>query len=183
MNDPANITSASPISWDAITARTKVYVASTRLQQSADQAEALEAVLDITANLLGSEELALYKLDATRQSLWLYWSYGIDPNKYSVLEVSRHPKLAEALAGNSILRDANSGRGRLLSDDDSVNGIVPILVDGAAVGALIIFRVLPHKNKFDSSDLEICKVLSNCASRAMEPKREQQSSVYEGECR
>jgi hypothetical protein len=184
MNDSASIIepSGSPISWDAITARTKVYVASTRLQQSADQAEALEAVQDITANLLGSEEFALYKLDSTGKSLWLYWSCGIDPNKHSVLEISSHPKLAEALAGNAILRDANSGREKLLLDDDSVNGIVPILSNGAAVGVLVIFRVLPHKGKFDSSDREICKVLSNCAGRAIEPKREQQSSIYEREC-
>jgi GTP-sensing pleiotropic transcriptional regulator CodY len=183
MNDSAKITdpSASPISWDAITARTKVYVASTRLQQSADQAEALEAVLDITANLLGSEELALYKVDATRQSLWLYWSFGIDPNRYSVLDVAEHPKLAEVLAGNIILRHAKSEE-TLLSENDSVSGIVPIVVNGAAVGALIIFRMLPHKGKFDAADREICKVLSNCAGRAIEPKREQQSSIDEREC-
>ena len=183
MNDSADVTDpkASPISWDAITARTKIYAASTRLQQSADQAEALEAVLDITANLLGSEELALYKLDPSRQSLWLYWSFGIDPNKYSVLDVSRQPTLAEALAGNAILRDVHSDQ-KLLSGDDSVNGIVPIFVSGAPVGALIIFRILPHKGEFDSADREICKVLSNCAGRAIEPKREQQSSIDERDC-
>jgi GAF domain-containing protein len=184
MNDSSNITdpSTSPISWDAITARTKIYAASTRLQQSADQAEALEAVLDITANLLGSEELALYKLDASRRSLWLYWSFGIDPNKYAVIDLFNQPKLAAALAGNAILREGKSNE-QLLTGDDSVSGLVPIVVNGAAIGALIIFRTLPHKGKFDSADREICKLLSNCAGRAIQPKREQQQScIDEREC-
>ena len=181
MNDDVNIASVGPISWDAITARTKVYVAGTRMEQSADQAEALQALQEITSSLLGAGQMALYQLDATGQSLSLCWSFGLDTDKYSMLEVSEHRRLAEALTGKVILRDVSSSDQYLLSKDDSVNGIMPIRVNGAVVGVLIIFRVLPHKGKFDSQDLEICKALSDCAGRAIQPRRERETFVPAGD--
>ena len=181
MNDDVNIASVGPISWDAITARTKVYVAGTRMEQSVDQAEALQALQEITASLLGAEQMALYQLDATGQSLSLCWSFGLDADKYAVLEVSEHRRLAEALAGKVILRDVSSSDQYLLSKDESLNGIVPIRVNGAVAGALIIFRVVPHKDKFDFQDLEICKAISNCAGRAIKARRKQETFAPAGD--
>lgn len=155
----------------ALTAQAKVYAAQMRLQQSLDQADALEAIREIAANLMGSEELAVYKLDKEKAALWLYWSFGIDPNKHAVLDIFNEPLLEDALQGKSIFK-GESGAKRLLSTSDVVNALIPIRVAGEVAGLIVIFRVLPQKGRLEAADREICKVLSNSAGRALEPYRD-----------
>lgn len=151
------------IGWQA-----KVYAARMRLQNAIDQADALDAIREIAANLIGTEEIAVFKVDKKRSELWLYWSFGVDPNKHSVLEVSREPKLKQVLGGKPVYRLRLSNE-NLLSTDDPVSAVVPILVDGSACAVIVLFRLFPHKPGIELVDREICDVLSNCAGRAIEP--------------
>ena len=146
----------------------KVYAARMRLQNAADQADALDAIRDIAGNLIGTEELAVFKVDKKRSELWLYWSFGVDPNKHSVLEVSREPKLKQVLNGKSAYRMPLSNE-KLLSTDDPASALIPIRIDGATVAVIVLFRLFPHKAGLDAVDREICDLLSNCAGRAIEP--------------
>jgi hypothetical protein len=146
----------------------KVYAARMRLQNAIDQADALDGIREIAANLIGTEEVAVFKVDQKRSELWLYWSFGIDPNKHSVLEVSREPKLKRVLSGKPVFRMMLSNE-NLLSTDDPVSALVPILVDGSACAVIVLFRLFPHKPGIEPVDREICEVLSNCAGRAIEP--------------
>jgi hypothetical protein len=146
----------------------KVYAARLRLQNASDQADALDAVREIAGNLIGTEEVAVYKVDKKRSELWLYWALGVDPNKHSVLLVSREPKLKQVLKGKAVYRLKLSNE-NLLSTDDPVNALVPILVDGSAAAVIVLFRLFPHKPGIEPVDREICEVLSNCAGRAVEP--------------
>lgn len=151
---------------DALTERAKVYAARMRLQHTVDQADGLDAIREIAANLMGCEELAVYKVDHPNAILWLYWSFGIDPNKYAVLDCMKEERLAEALTGTIVFRN-ECGAPNLLNTDDPVTGIVPIRVAGVVVAILVIFRLLPQKSGFEWADREICRVLSNCAGRAI----------------
>ena len=153
-----------------LTAEAKVYAARMRLHQALDQADALEAIREVVANLMGSEQLAVYKVDNQKAALWLYWSFGIDPNKYAVLDVMREPHL-DAVLDRKIVVRCDNGDDKLLSVDDPVTALVPILVNGEAAAVLVIFRLLPQKPTFDAADRQICEVLSNCAGRAIEPYR------------
>jgi len=153
-----------------LTAQAKLYAARMRLQDALDQADALEAIREVVANLMGSEQLAVYKVDKQKAALWLYWSFGIDPNKYAVLDVMREPHL-EAVLDRKIVTRGDNGDDRLLSVDDPVTALVPILVGGEAAAVLVIFRLLPQKRIFEAVDRQICEVLSNCAGRAIEPYR------------
>jgi hypothetical protein len=153
-----------------LTAQAKVYAARMRLQESMDQADALEAIREIAANLMGSEEVAVYKLDKQKAALWLYWSFGIDPNKFAVLDVFKEPLVEDALNGKILFKE-QGGIKQLLSASDAVNALVPIRIEGEVAGLVVIFRVLPQKSTLDAADREICQVLSNCAGRAIEPHR------------
>src|SRR6267154_3585920 len=146
----------------------KVYAARMRLQSAVDQADALDAIREIAANLIGTEEVAVFKVDKKRSELWLYWSFGVDPNKHSVLEVSHEPKLKQVLSGKPVFRLRLSNE-NLLSTDDPVNALVPILVDGTTCAVIVLFRLFPHKTGLEAVDREICEVLSNSAGRAVEP--------------
>ena len=153
-----------------IGSQAKVYAARMRLQNAIDQADALDAIREIAANLIGTEEVAVFKVDKKRSELWLYWSFGVDPNKHSVLEVSHEPKLKSVLSGKSVYRLRLSNE-NLLSTDDPVTALVPILVDGSASAVIVLFRLFPHKTGIEAVDREICDVLSHCAGRAIEPYR------------
>ena len=153
-----------------LTTQAKVYAARMRLQDSLDQADALEAIREIVANLMGSEELAIYKVDQEKAALWLYWSFGIDPNKYAVLDVIREPHLESVLERRIVIR-GDHGNEKLLSTGDTVTALVPIFVSGETAAVLVIFRLLPQKPAFEAADRQICEVLSHCAGRAIEPYR------------
>jgi hypothetical protein len=146
----------------------KVYAARMRLQNALDQADALDAIREIAGNLIGTEEVAVFKVDKKRSELWLYWSFGVDPNKHSVLEVAHEPKLKQVLSGKSVFRLRLTNE-NLLSTDDPVSALVPILVDGTPCAVIVLFRLFPHKAGIQPVDREICEVLSHCAGRAIEP--------------
>ncbi len=146
----------------------KVYAARMRLQNAVDQADALDAIREIAGNLIGSEEVAVFKIDKNRSELWLYWSFGVDPNKHSVVEVCREPRLKHVLSGKPVFRLKRSTE-NLLSTDDPVNALIPVLADGSPCAVIVLFRLFPHKVGIEPVDREICEVLSNCASRAIGP--------------
>lgn len=146
----------------------KVYAARMRLQHAIDQADALDAIREIAGNLIGTEQVAVFKVDKRRSELWLYWAFGVDPNKHSVLVVNREPNLKQVLKGKAVFRLRLSNE-NLLSSDDPVSALVPILVDGTPAAVIVLFRLFPHKPGIEPVDREICEVLSNCAGRAVEP--------------
>src|ERR1700681_4788436 len=91
-------------SIEDVGSQAKVYAARMRLQNAIDQADALDAIREIAGNLIGTEEVAVYKVDKKRSELWLYWAFGVDPNKHSVLLVNREPKLKQVLKGKAAFR-------------------------------------------------------------------------------
>ncbi len=167
-NSPAEI--EGKVSAQNAGDQAKVYAARMRLQNALDQADALDAIREIAVNLIGTQEVAVFKIDKKRSELWLHWSFGADPNKHSVLEVSREPRLKEVLSGKPVFRCKLSDE-NLLSTDDPVNALVPILVDGNPAAVIVLFRLFPHKTGIEPVDMEICEVLSNCAGRAVGPYR------------
>ena len=153
---------------DGLTSRAKIYAARMRLQNTIDQADGLEAIREVAANLMGCEELALYKVDHSRAALWLYWSFGIDPNRYLVLDAAKEARLSEVLNGTIAFAQAGE-ESNLLKIDTTVSAMVPILVSEVVTAVLVLFRLLPQKNGLDEADRELCQVLSGCAGRAIGP--------------
>jgi len=150
-----------------LTNQAKVYAARMRLQNTIDQADALDAIREIAGNLIGTEQVAVFKVDKRRSELWLYWSFGIDPNKHVLLDLCQEPQLHPVLKGKPVFRE-NPGQ-NLLSTDEQVNAIVPILVDGTVAAVVVLFRLVTHKPALEAVDRQICEVLSNCAARAVSP--------------
>jgi len=151
-----------------VAARSKVYAAVIRLQAAANQADALEGIREITGNLIGSEEVAIFKLDNEKAVCWLYWYVGIDPNQHAYLDLTREPALREVFSGKIVFASGH-GAEKLLSINHPVNALVPIVAGGATTAVLVIFGLLPQKTGLDEVDREICEVLAHCAERAVWP--------------
>src|SRR5579863_313171 len=56
-----------------------------RLVESVDEADAIEGLREIVANLLGCEEIGLFKLDG-RRKFEVCWSFGADLANYDLLK-------------------------------------------------------------------------------------------------
>jgi hypothetical protein len=146
----------------------KVSSAQACLAGARDQAAGLESIREVAANILGSEQLAVFKVAPEKAALWLYWCVGIDPNEYGYLDVMHERELERVLAGEIIFADDNSDK-KLLSVQDAVTALIPIFVDSVVAAVLVIFRLLPQRSAFDAADREVCRLLSTSASRAVQP--------------
>ena len=153
---------------EGLTVRAKVYAARMRLQHAVDQADAIDGIREIAANLMGCEELALYKVDHSQAALWLYWSFGIDPNTFAVLDAAKEPNLTAVLNGSFAFVQPDQA-GNLLNINKAVTAMVPIVVSDVVVAVLVLFRLLAQKASFDAADQELCRVISGCAGRAIGP--------------
>jgi hypothetical protein len=140
----------------------RLQAAQKRLRDSVDRADALEALREIVANLLGCEEIALFTLESGRSQL--LWSFGIDPLRHGTLENFEAASLEHALLGEchvAQIADEAGDTGR------SLRVFVPIFLNGRIVAVLVMLRLLPQKAGFDQADLKLVKLLSVEAGKAL----------------
>jgi GAF domain-containing protein len=137
-----------------------------RLAESLDEEDAIEGLREIVANLLGCEEIGLFKVDLDGKTFSVCWSFGADLKNYD---------LPNAL-GNTGRQQVMRGQCHVAAEDrDRASGIakrqafVPIRVANQTVGILAILRLLPQKAAFDANDMELFKLLSEEAAYALFP--------------
>jgi hypothetical protein len=133
-----------------------------RLLESADKADALEAVREIVTNLLGCEEIGLFTTQSGNGAL--LWSFGIDTEKHATLNSFQEPGLERVLTGELYvkqLRDEGS------EDHPPQRAFVPILHHGRTAAVLVMLKLLPQKLGFDETDIDLVKLLSSEAGRAL----------------
>lgn len=134
-------------------------VAERRLKECADPAEALEAIREIITNLLGSEEIALFRVGPEPETLSLWWSFGIDPEPYRTFDVIHQPTLQRVLKGEPCLEGAfeTAPKATLIA---GFRTLVPIRIAEQTVGVLAMGFLLPQKTCFDESDRRLLQLLS-----------------------
>lgn len=146
----------------------RVEAARKRLQESIDQADALEAIREIVTNLLGCEEIGLFTIvhenDHTKNGL--LWSFGIDPQKHGTLSAFEQAALQRVLQGElHIAQVGHEAHGS--HENPPIRAFVPIRHNGRTVAVLIMLKLLPQKLGFDEADINLVDVLSNEAGRAL----------------
>jgi hypothetical protein len=146
----------------------RLEAAKKRLRESADQADAIEAIREIVTNLLGCEEIGLFTVrDGNEQgSSRLLWSFGIDPQRHKTLEAFDQSALHQVMQGElHIARLANDEHGN--HENRSLRAFVPICMHGRIVAVLVMLRLLPQKLGFDEADINLVKLLSSEAGRSL----------------
>jgi hypothetical protein len=130
-----------------------------RLRECKNSAEACEAIREIVSNLLGCEEMAVYRFGSKHPQISLVWSFGIDPRAYATKELLNASALARVIAGE-IYVDEESIRAEVVGRRKRVSAAVPIQFRGKTAAALTLFRLLPQKTKIDQFDRELFAVVS-----------------------
>jgi hypothetical protein len=133
-----------------------LYVASDRLHSTLDPDPLGEIVREIVIELVGAEEFGLVLAD--EQTLVPVLVEGPD-HAYSALAAS------EGLVGTAM----RSGKVQydLLPSAGAPMAAVPLRVDGRAVGAIVILKMLHGKTSFDPMARELLALLSRHAATAL----------------
>lgn len=141
-----------------------LYVASQRLHETLDRAEVLRAIEEILINLVGSEELAIFELDARGARLSLISSFGLPPQLFA----------SRPLDDGPLGRAVRSGRTVVVGDDEpqpagepKLTACVPLVVRERVIGVIAIYQLLPQKPRLEPVDRELFELLTTAAATAL----------------
>jgi len=143
-----------------------LYVASTRLQATLRRQELLAAIREIVINLIGAEEMALFENIPEALMLSLIDSYGNASANHPDIRLGEGPIGRVALTGECYFHDANRA-GQKPGDADVPTACVPLKVDGTAWGVIVIYRLLPQKDRLVELDYQLFDLLSTQAGVAL----------------
>ena len=135
-----------------------------RLAESRDQEDAIDGLREIVANFLGSEEIGLFRVDRSTSTFQVFWSFGIDLEKYDLLRALGDVGLQRVMRGEC---HVELGARDSLGAMAKAQAFVPIRLAGQTIAILAILRLLPQKLAFDKSDMELFKLLSDEAAQPL----------------
>jgi hypothetical protein len=143
-----------------------LYVASYRLHGTLDRQEVIDAIQEIIANLVGSEEAGLFELDHQNQALKLVASFGIAAEACPPVPVGHGPIGRAAQTGEIFVADpaeppADPGL------EGRISACIPLTLDGQVTGAIAIFKLLPQKAGIEEIDRELFGLLATHAATAL----------------
>jgi GAF domain-containing protein len=142
-----------------------LYVAVNSVHSALDQRGVLSTVRDIVATLVGSEEMAIFEVNAPRGCLTLLWCEGIDPTAYQYVQMGQGAIGAAAASGEALIRlEGGSVDG---AGDETLSACIPLKLGERVIGVLAVFRLLPQKGRFDTSDLELFDALTSHVATAL----------------
>jgi hypothetical protein len=134
-----------------------------RLAETGSEADALEGLREIVANLLGCEEIGLFREDGSGRRFSLRWSFGADLENYDLVKALGEAGWKRVMQGEWQVQAADRER----RGGGKVQAFIPIRAAGRTVGILAILRLLPQKTAFDAHDLELFKLLSEEAAKPL----------------
>src|SRR5271167_2066802 len=70
-----------------------------RLLESSGHEDAIEGLREIVANFLGSEEMGLFRVDRRTDTFQVFWSFGIDLERYDLLRALGDSGLQRVMRG------------------------------------------------------------------------------------
>jgi hypothetical protein len=142
----------------------RVEAAQIRLRESVDQADALEGIREIVANLFGSEEMVLFGVEPVRAIWWTMWSFGVTDPSNEIWESLSTAVTNTLFAGELYLANPTAAEPKAGSN---VTAFVPIRVEGQTVAVLVILRLLRQKTTIDEADLDLLRVITEKAGSVL----------------
>jgi hypothetical protein len=154
----------------------RLNAASARLIQSLENGDAHEAIAEIIANLIGSEEVAIFDYCSTRQTFSLTWSWGMEPAALMPFTSGAgiFGRAAQQVTSQFAERQP---AGLLLPHEKSLTACILLQSSREIFGVVAIFGLLPQKNGLEWVDYELLKFLETYAAVALQFQRLQRKQV------
>jgi hypothetical protein len=154
----------------------RLNAASARLIQSLEGGDVFDASAEIIANLIGSEEIAIFDYSAAKQNFSLAWSSGVEAD-------ALQPFLCGAgMFGRAVEQGTSQFKERqpealLLPFEKKLTACVILKSSREIVGVIALFGLLPQKNGLEWADYELLKFLETYAAVAIQFQRLQARQV------
>jgi hypothetical protein len=148
----------------------RLNAANVRLIQSLEQSDVFDAIAEIIANLVGSEEIAVFDFHPAEQNFSLAWSSGVEA-------AALQPFLCGAgMFGRAVQQGLSQYRDRqpeatLLPYEKNLTACVILKSSREIVGVIAIFGLLPQKNNLEWADFELLKFLETYGAVAIKFQR------------
>ncbi|MEP6999099.1 MAG: GAF domain-containing protein [bacterium] len=143
----------------------KLLVSVRALIESRDAAAALEGLKDILVNVVGSAEFQIYALDPETDCLLPI--AGIGASIEAGARLPLHASwLGDVVRAGEVLIAHAPGRSARLRDEGTA-AVVPLKVIDRVLGAIVIGRVLPHREPLDVRDRDVLGLLGAYAATAI----------------
>lgn len=143
-----------------------LYVASYRLHGTLDRAELLNTIKEIVANLIGSEEMGVFRLDEDRTRLHLESFVGIDENHFRTVPLGFGIIGRVARTGEKYFA-MQDGNWQPSADEAGLTACIPLKTRDTITGVVAIFRMLQQKPCLGSVDHELLNLLATHAATAL----------------
>jgi hypothetical protein len=148
-----------------------------RLAESTGPEDAIDGLREIAATFLGSEEIGLFKVDCRPATFQVFWSFGIDLEKYDLLRALGDNGLQRVMRGECHVELGARDRSGAVA---KAQAFVPIRVANQTIAILAILRLLPQKLAFERSDMELFQLLSNEVAKPLFGPSAYSNPVTEG---
>jgi hypothetical protein len=154
----------------------RLNASSARLIQSLEIGDAFEAVSEIIANLIGSEELAIFHYCAATHDFSLEWSLGVEA------DLLQRTASGAGMLGRAMQQATSQFRDRqpqdlLLPYEKNITACIALKSGQQPIGAIAIFELLPQKLQLEWADFELLKFLEIYGAVAIEFQRLQKKLV------
>jgi hypothetical protein len=154
----------------------RLNASSARLIQTLEHGDIFEAIAEIIANLIGSEEIAYFDYSPAGKTFSLAWSWGLESG-------ALEPFLSGAgMCGRAVEEGMSQFRERqpetlLLPFEKQLTACVLLKSSREVIGVIAIFSLLPQKNTLEWADFELLKFLETYAAVAIQFQRLKGSQV------
>jgi GAF domain-containing protein len=143
----------------------RLRVASQRLHESLNPRELLDILQDLLVNLVGSEMLGIFELDPGGPALVLQVSLGIDAERFRRLPLGEDPIGRAARTGSTWLADRVEDG--VAARAEGPRACVPLRLGDHVLGMMVLFELLPHKQRLEPEDRELLALLATEGARAL----------------
>lgn len=148
----------------------RLSAASTRLLQSLDAGEVFAAIAEIVANLIGSEEIAIFHYEPASAAFCVAWSSGVQD------DVLRRVAKIDGMLRRTVREGVSQFRERqersaFLPEEAELTASIALRSGRDVASVIAIFALLPQKQRLDWADFELLKFLEVYGAYAVEYQR------------
>jgi hypothetical protein len=148
----------------------RLNASSARLIQTLEQGSVFEAIAEIIANLIGSEELAIFEYCPADETFSLAWSWGVAASTLQPFLPGVGMFRRAVLEGVSQFHERQPDA-TLLPCEKSLTACIVLKASREVVGVIAIFNLLPQKICLEWADYELLKYLETYGAVAIQFQR------------
>jgi hypothetical protein len=154
----------------------RLYAASAGILHSLDSGDVHAAIGEILANLIGSEETAIFQYSSEERRFTFVWSMGVS-NEF-LCRFSNGTGMMWRAVGEGLTQFRDRQNVTLLQPgEDTLTACVTLKSSGEVVGVILIFGLLPQKNGLEWVDYELLKFLETYGAVAIQLQRLQKDAT------